>query len=381
MSIGKKITSIVWVIALISLSAVLWFISADKTHIECISNLPYEREYYIEYLAPCIIVGINKMFSCILLIVGLIFAIYVCIVCEIREGDDKQHKNTDVAINIMYFVTTIALLGYTLACYLLLKSVSWLSVICGVISLVGIAIIIKNIIRGRKEKSQSQGKAPVVGLLVATFIMVLGWTTTAVYYVPRINQIAEGIKELYRDYTTCKIYVCFATRYEDFSTYTPYVKVQFVNLMSDSGRQYTVEELTESFHNFWYEDGSWLTLWQFCEDSIHIELDIETDEDLKYDDSADYPFMDVYLFRYELLQSYGEINHSAEGYIYEGYRYEDAIYFGGCVERLLNSQGLTLVKLNSDYNSPAAIAAAEKYEEAELSDIDEACIKVAEELK
>ncbi len=395
---SSKIVNKIYIIILFAVAALQWWLNGERMPVACVLDDSHSRAkmFAMEYLVPRIADDINKVFGLCIALVAVIFWLYLGLSSEAElmktEADKtadkkskKPDKNRNVVYNLLYICAAIVLIAYMIIFYQQFSCVSWIFIIYGILAVAGLVIAIANAVTYIKNRKELKLKTPWVSALIVLLMLVLGIAVGIYKSTPVIKQTKETARELFAMYTLSMLYTCFAEDEEQLETYIPYVRVCFVNMMSGSGQLYSYDELVEEYKNFMNGSGSWDTLWDFCDESIRVEL-----KHIRYEgnnviysaydvfdmcaeyDEAYYPFTEhMFWNASDLTLEYLDFGDDLEKPV-TGYHTYDVKFFGGCVEKNLNYKGLTLLPRSGE-----DAVGYTKYEEAQLEDVQLACEEVA----
>lgn len=338
MKIDKtKLKDTIWTIIIAGILILLLINLTVGTGNVCLAKLVEIKDYYINFLWPRVYSYVNILFMIPMFVCGYYYS--ECLM----EVDPKTTKKELIVLRNVA-LASVSVLGVSYG----LINLLWLKVINVVVvafAIVAVAAIVFIIINHREYKALDEDvtiEEIWSGVSTRLSILLVVAVVCSLLFFNVITKGVEESKESYKNVSLEKVELCFG-HIQGFEDNRATVKVEFVNMYGDSGREYTIEELEQEYTNFKAGKGSWSTLWSFCEDSIAIELKSQGEVSdhssrIVYDDSNTY--LDEYYCpeeRYKVKDRlYKERND----------KLDDIIYFTICVEEELNLQGLTLRQLN-----------------------------------
>ena len=347
---SDKIINIVWLFA-VAFTAFCLLKTAESIGLKCIVDLVEQKEYYQDFLWPAIY---NRASKATLGVVIVALFIYINSITNLELV--PKGRSTLLIKNIAFVTTSIALAAYMLFVILYLKGYSYWMIPMALVVAIGLGLTIRNIVICKKldgEKNIDDDKTadvdenidtvwrPVIARLNIMLVAVMAcFFFVLADFKTRIDNARISYDELNEDIIDIGFgHECGMERNRAI------VKLQFVNLYNETGRQYSMEVLEKEYANYKNGTGSWSTLWQFCRESIDIELDWDnekmthTKKPYWVDAQADGCMAEHYL---------------GKKYLYDEDEYNklkidlfmDIASFTSAVEENLNAKGLTLSQSN-----------------------------------
>lgn len=361
----KKIIDVAWVVIFIATMLMLFFVANNTNSLTCLVDLVEKKDYYENFLWPALYEYVAIGLGVVTLTSGFIYA--ECFM----DSEVKPDSRYALVIKNVSLVTTAAANVIFIICNIVcLKNVSVLLLfllLVVIFAVISVAMNIKSYRESDDEGTIDEIWRPgsfrinilTVAILLSTFILS--------------GVISKEIGSAKLDYNIIndeRIELCFGhNQYTEGNRAT--VKVEFVNMYNQSGREYSMDVLEQEYTNYKKGEGSWSNLWLFCQDSIDIELKNQMTTGIYgrciYDDS--YRYLSEYYFpknQYEDNYAIKELRTD---------KLDDIIYFTVCVEEELNLQGLTLRQLNdsADLNEDLPEYVNLKYETATTQQVVDAC--------
>lgn len=365
----KKIIDAAWVVIFLATLLIL-FVGANKGGLTCIVDIVEKRDYYESFLWPAIYEFVAAGLGIVTLASGIIYA--ECFMDLAVKLDSKEQL---VIKNVSLVTTAVANVAFIIGNVLFLKNVSWIHLFLGLVVVFAVVCIIMNMKAYRDSDEEGtieeiwKPGGVRINILLGTIMM------TALILSGSISKEIRNAKEDYINVNNDRIELCFG-HIQGIEENRATVKVEFVNMYSKAGRQYSMEVLEQEYTNYKRGEGSWSNLWQFCQDSIDIELKNQMTTGIYgrciYDDG--YRYLSDYYFpedKYESNSATKELRRD---------KLDDIIYFTVCVEEELNLQGLTLRQLNdsADVNEDLPNYLDLKHETATTDQVIEACHSLAQ---
>ena len=353
---ADKIINILWLLA-VAFTGFCLLKTAESIGLKCIVDLVEQKEYYQDFLWPAIY---NRASKATLGVVIVALFIYINSITNLELV--PKGRSTLLIKNIAFVTTSIALALDMLFVILYLKGYSYWMIPMALVIVIGLGCTIRNIVIYKKidsEKNIDDDKTadvddkvdtdenidtiwkPVIVRLNIMLVAVLAcFFLVFANFKNRVDNARISYDELNEDIIDIGFgHECGMERNRAI------VKLQFVNLYNETGRQYSMEVLEKEYANYKNGTGSWSTLWQFCRDSIDIELDWD-------DEKNDYTEKPYWVD----AQADGCM---AEHYLGKKYLYDEDEYnklkidlfmdiasFTSAVEENLNAKGLTLSQSN-----------------------------------
>lgn len=359
----KLIIDICWVVLFLAGFIVALFTDYHSGGLICFEKLIEKKDYFTNFLWPAMDDYVKGIMIVASVGSGLIYSESI-IDREFRKKTIIVVKNITLA-NVC-LVDTI----FVIVSLLCLKSVGWTTVFFGIVAIFAIISIVLNC---REYKIVDCGEDTIEDIWKPAetrlnILLVTALFATAILINPFTNAISDA-KEYYREINEERVHLCFGHNQENEYN-RALVKVEFVNRYGESDRQYSMEQLEQEYTNFKKKSGSWSNLWQFCQDSIDIELksqilDGSIDDRVLYDD----------YYRQLGGYYYPDKNVGAAYYDQIKDKLQDVIYYTVAVEDQLNMKGLTLRQVNDtvDLNEELPFYNDMEYETATKEQIIEAC--------
>ena len=349
-----KFIDILWLLA-VAFTAFCLLKTAESIGLKCIVDLVEQKEYYQDFLWPAIY---NRASKATLVVVVVAVFLYVNVMMDL----DLEGKSTLLIKNISVITTSMALAVYMLFVILYLKGYSYWMIPMALVIVIGLGCTIRNIVICKKtdgentidddktadvdDKSDVDENIDTVWKPVIVRFNIMLVAVLACFFLVfanfknRVDNARISYDELNEDIIDIGFgHECGMERNRAI------VKLQFVNLYNETGRQYSMEVLEKEYANYKNGTGNWSTLWQFCRDSIDIELDWDNEKN----DYTEKPY-------WVDAQADGCM---AEHYLGKKYLYDEDEYnklkidlfmdiasFTSAVEEKLNAKGLTLSQSN-----------------------------------
>ena len=396
-----KIINMVWLLA-VALVVVVLFRTSENFGLKCMVDIVEQREYYVEFLWPAIF---NKVCKSALGVIVVALVIYI----QSMMDFDLDHKSRTFAYirNIAYITVSLTLVGFVLFTTLYMKGYSYWMILFGVVILLSICLTIKNVVTCKSmervnadessdveaedavddmEKTDSKEDSDEsrlddiwVPVLKRFNFMLVAVGICCFFFCVNIKGNIDIAKASH--YELNKEIIELGFEHEiGMEDNRALVKVQFVNLYTDTGRQYSLEILEDEYENFINGSGTWSNLWQFGRDSIDIELDSEYDitndfVNLLYPTNVPDVVAEYYLGTdREYKKETGNNDYKSA----VGDMFMDAAAYTFMVENNLNAKGLTMRQSNDSSADERANDAKfwEVYTSATKEDIYIACDEV-----
>lgn len=339
----KSILNILWAIIFVVLAVGSITINNSPKLQLCLSDQVELQDYYMNFLWPALYKNINLLYAIIVVVCGLV---YYNAATDISVG--LSDRSAIHIKNISIAITAIAGGIYVAVGIFYFKRPSAVTVVIGLMIVLAVVSLVANMIECKgldKEETITEVIKPVMKRLVVILVAIFVCSIWLLKPLPEMKK--ETDKYYYKIYNQL-VRISFGHK-EDVETNRALVKYEFVRRYSDSGREYDLEQLKVEYSNYLSGEGSWSNLWYFCHDSMDIELKSQQIEDSnqigRYDDI--YPYSEAPDY------GYGGDNLLSEYYNIEDRDFEkqltavkdkvgDLEFFCTCVEKELNSRGLTL---------------------------------------
>lgn len=355
-----KIINTLWLLAVVVV-AICLLKSAEGFGLRCLSDAAEKKEYYMDFLWPAIY---NKVSKTTLGLVGIALFIYVNVAMDFHI--DMSGRGAAIIKNISFISTSVALTFYMLFTMLFMKGYSYGMIFFVVVIFMGIGFSIRNEIiykrlkceRKKVDEEAKEGTDKETDtsldedlediwkpVLKRLNIMLIGVLVCCFCFFTNFKEKVEGARYLHHEFNAEIIKLGFGHDH-GMERNRAIAKLQFVNLHNESGKQYSLDVLEEEYENYLNGTGTWSTLWQFCRDSIDVELDV-SDIDEKYIDMRSGVSDRSYTAEY-YLGTEGAYEQKTGG----DYRvaidetFGDVRCFVNMVELNLNAKGLTLHQSN-----------------------------------
>lgn len=366
----EKILNIAWSLIFVVALAWLLVVSLNFSGVICLDKLVENKEYYINFLWP-------KMYGYLGAFLGISFFLagfyYAECVMDVEMKFDKREEHLVKGLSSL--IVIISSVVYISVGVLYFKSFSGLMVFLGVVVVFSIFSILSNykeykkyekeqVEEAKKQDAEADDKDKLwdsVNLRINLFLALVV-CCAALFFASFSKNVQEARNE-YNVLSKYRVNYCFG-HIPGFEENRATAKVEFVNMYGSSGRVYSLEQLEQEYINYRTGNGSWSNLWQFCQDSIAIELDSQ----VMYETFSSYP----YLEEYGAIRKYytDEEENSSEYYAETLDKLGDLEYFCACIEEELNAKGLTLRELN---DSSEFVDEDYPYESATPEQVVEAC--------
>jgi len=353
---ADKIINILWLLA-VAFTGFCLLKTAESIGLKCIVDLVEQKEYYQDFLWPSIY---NRASKATLGVVIVALFIYINSITNLELV--PKGRSTLLIKNIAFVATSMALAVYMLFVILYLKGYSYWMIPMALVIVIGLGCTIRNIVIYKKLDSEKNidddktadvdekvdtdenidtiWKPVIVRLNIMLVTVLVCFFFVLADFKTRVDNARISYDELNEDIIDIGFgHECGMERNRAI------VKLQFVNLYNETGRQYSMEVLEKEYANYKNGTGSWSTLWQFCRESIDIELDWDNE---KMTHTKKPYWVDA--------QADGCM---AEHYLGKKYRYDEDEYnklkidlfmdiasFTSAVEEKLNAKGLTLNQSN-----------------------------------
>ncbi len=283
-----KIINTLWLLA-VGLVIICLLRSAEGFGLRCLSDVAEQKEYYMNFLWPAIY---NKVSKTTLGLVGVALFIYINIVMDFYI--DMSGRGATIIKNIAFIATSIALTFFVFFTMLFVKGYSYWMIFFVVVIFMGIGLTIRNEIiykmlkRGTTEadgETEENTDKDVDGtveedlediwkpVLKRLNIMLIGVLVCCFCFFANFKEKVEGAKYLHHELNAEIIRLGFGHDH-GMERNRAIAKLQFVNLHNEASEQYSLDVLEEEYENYLNGTGTWSTLWQFCRDSIDVELDV-----------------------------------------------------------------------------------------------------------
>lgn len=352
---ADKIINILWLLA-VAFTGFCLLKTAEGIGLKCIVDLVEQKEYYQDFLWPAIY---NRASKATLGVVIVALFIYINSITSLELV--PKGRRTLLIKNIAFISTSIALALDMIFVILYLKGYSYWMIPMALVVAIGLGFTIRNIVicknidnvknidgetSGVDDKVDVDENLDAVWKPVTVRLNIMLVAVLACFFLVfanfknRVDNARISYDELNEDIIDIGFgHECGMERNRAI------VKLQFVNLYNETGRQYSMEVLEKEYANYKNGTGSWSTLWQFCRESIDIELD--------WDDEKN-----------EYTKKPYWVNAQADGcmaehYLGKKYQYDEDEYnklkidvfmdvasFTSAVEEKLNAKGLTLSQSN-----------------------------------
>ncbi len=376
-----KLIEKIWLLA-VALVVISLLVTWERFGLKCITDVVEQKLYYQEFLWPALYNSVSKL---TLGVVVAATAIHLNTYMEI--GLDDKERDISVIRTIAYITTSIALLGFILFNVIYMKAYSCWMIHFAVVICIGFGATVRAIKKYKKanvddesEDLASDGNKvcelwePVIKRLNVMLIAVLFFVAL---FFSGFRVKVENAQMSYDELTSDVVRIGFGHKHSMERNRT-IVQLQFVNLYNKAGRQYSMEVLEEEYANYLNGNGTWSNLWQFCHDSIEIELDWDNEKTTYIskpywvDAQADGPMAEYYLGE---KSKYNEDDYND----LKIDKFLDLASFYKAVEAELNEKGLTLHQSNDStaddrkYNHDLWM----KYKSASADEVYAACEAVA----
>ncbi len=339
----NKVINVLWLIIWTLLIVSFLVMGKQLGNWTCIETAPEVAEFYYGFLWPEVA---GSLGVCMLVVLGALAGIWIFSLVNLSL-ENKERENI-LTKNLTYMVLAVALVAYMIFSLVGFRAYSLWFILYGVVVVMAVVCVILNNKAYKKlnktmneEMDDASWKAVgtkcniLLGvILVCVFSFSVdykyGYTAADEYYT-EVN--AERIEFFYEHAI-------------GIETNKPIVCVEFVNLFGQSGRQYTVEELDKEYLNYVTGEGNWSMLWQFCQDSMAIELSNQR----AYDTYNPWCYGGSIGIgtESELLEYYFGEEPDDDDQDWPEYaakaddKFRDFTYFATCVDDKLKQKGLTL---------------------------------------
>ncbi len=349
-----------WLLA-VGLVVICLLRSAEKFGLKCLADAVEQKEYYMDFLWPAIYSKVSKT---TLGLVGVALFIYIDIAMDFRI--DMSGRGATIIKNISFVATSVALTFYMLFTMLFMKGYSYWMIFFVVVIFMGIGFTIRNEIIYKRLKCETK-KADEEAeedtdkdadtnveediddiwkpVLKRLNIMLVGVLVCCFCFFANFKGKVEGAKNLHNELNNEIIRLGFGHKH-GMERNRAIVKLQFVNLYNETGTQYSLDVLEKEYENYLNGTGTWSTLWQFCRDSIDVELDV-SDIDDKYINMRSEVSDRSYMAEYYLgTESAYEQKTGGDYDVAKDETFGDVKCFVYMVEQNLKGKGLTLHQIN-----------------------------------
>ena len=360
----KSIIDNVFVVLMVAGLFIALLIGFDNGGFICFEKLPEKKDYLVNFLWPAIGDYVKGALVIASLGSGFIYSESL-LDAKAKPGAKSEIIIKNIALVNICIVDT-AFVVLSLVC---LKSFGWGTLYFGVMVIVSLVRIILNC----KEYSivDDEGTIDEIwqpGSVRLNIIMAIALIGTFILS-GTLSGALTNVEKYYREICTEKVDLCFG-HIQGNEDNRALVKVEFVNRYGASKRQYNIEQLEQEYSNFKRGTGSWSNLWQFCQDSIEIELE---SQDLNWDTYDRYIYED---YTDDLGEYYFPNKHDGENvFVQRQDKLYDIIYYTIVIEDELNMKGLTLRQINDsvDLDTDMPFYIDMKYKTATKEQVIEAC--------
>lgn len=347
----NTVINVLWIIIWTLLVASFLIMGKQFEHWKCIEAAPEIAEFYYGFLWPEVVGSLAVGMAIIL---GVLAGIWIFSLLDVKLK--AIESESILTKNLTYMALAVALVAYMIFSLVGLRAYSLWFVLYGIAVVMAVVCTILNYRAYKKlgktmyeEIDDASWKAAGTKcniLLVVVIVCIFAFSVDYKY--------GHDLADVCYTEVNAERIEFFYEHAIGIETNKPIVCVEFVNLLGQSGRQYTVEELDKEYLNYVNGTGSWSRLWQFCQDSMDIELSNQRAYDTYnpwcYDESIGIG-TDSELLEYYFGEAPDDEDDDWPVYAAKADdKFRDFTFFATCVDDKLKQKGLTLSQKGDRWN-------------------------------
>ena len=365
----KSLISGIWSVVFVLIFIISLLIHKNIDLVSCLKEGYIEEEFRREFLWPTVYGKLDIMLAIITFVCGAVH-----IYSKMDMTSTTGQKGDLLATNIAVTAQTIANVAYSIVTIFYLNCFSFFNVLLIIVIIFGIFSVIYNI-KAYKD-IEDEGTWSEVWKPSAKYIVVIivGVVTAFAFNMSHVLGGTKEARENFEQVSHDKIELCFG-HLQGIEDNRATVKVEFVNIYGESGREYSLSQLEQEYTSFTNGEKGWDNLLAFCNESIGIELTYQR----RGASIQSYPYNENYgsLLGYIGADDYGK---DIEAMYYAKDVLGDVQFFGACVEDKLYQNGLTMRQADDSSVTPGYKIGDKACETATADQVKAACESVAQEL-